>query len=107
MTIMFSVQSQFNLFFLQNRLSDDQLDLLRELSCLVNSPTMSDAVIQIDDGSKLHVHSFMIQLRCPALAAVSMPMRLGNYFLNDTVTQRKFHFHLVYSHLGHCNKSQA
>ncbi|XP_030836332.1 structure-specific endonuclease subunit SLX4 [Strongylocentrotus purpuratus] len=54
----------------ENRLSDDQLTLLEDLSSLVNSPTMSDAVIQIDDGSKLHVHSFMIQLRCPALATL-------------------------------------
>ncbi|XP_063970424.1 uncharacterized protein LOC129260196 [Lytechinus pictus] len=51
-----------------NHLSNDQLTLLEELSSLVNSERMSDVMIHIDDGSKLHVHSFIIRLRCPALA---------------------------------------
>ncbi|XP_041456997.1 uncharacterized protein LOC121409206 [Lytechinus variegatus] len=51
-----------------DHLSNDQLTLLEELSSLVNSERMSDVMIQIDDGSKLHVHSFIIRLRCPALA---------------------------------------
>lgn len=54
----------------ENQLTEDQLSLLGELSSLVNTPTLSDVTIQIDDGSRLHAHSFIIHLRCPALATL-------------------------------------
>ncbi|XP_071500024.1 uncharacterized protein [Diadema antillarum] len=50
--------------------TEDQLHLLADLSSIVNTSTLSDVLIEIDDGSRLHAHTFLIQLRCSPLASV-------------------------------------
>ncbi|XP_072171588.1 uncharacterized protein [Diadema setosum] len=86
--------------------TEDQLHLLEDLSSIVNTSTLSDVLIEIDDGTRLHAHTFMIQLRCSPLAS-ELAETSGRYDDNTPViTVRNISYEAMESILAYLYSAQ-